>query len=144
MLSLVLQSFLVDHASQLAVVHLREGRDVRVLVENRAVLVKIVLHHRRVVQQLVAVVLEHNVVRELAQARIDVLLLDSRNQIGPLYSDLDILQTVDCPVGVDAFNMDIERRGSHLRKRFLRLLVSWSSVHFIIHRRFSFHCERIF
>ena len=98
----------MNHASQFAVVHLREGSDVRVLVENRAVLVKIVLHHRRVVQQLVAVVLENNVIRELAQTRVDVLLLDSSNQIGPLYSDLDIPQTIDCTIRVDAFNMDIE------------------------------------
>ena len=79
---------------QLAVIHLREGLDVGVLMENGAIRKHIVLHHRRVVAQLLSVELQHDVVRVLATSRIDVLLLDSRNEIGALHFNADISRVV--------------------------------------------------
>ena len=97
---------------QLAVIYLRKGFDVGVLMEDGAIRKQIVLHHRCIVTQLLSIELQHNVIRILATSRIDILLLDSRNEIGALHFNTDILQTINRSIRVDALDVDEEAGGA--------------------------------
>ena len=108
---LILQRLIVNLLRQRRVVHPGVGLDVGVLVEHGAIGEELVLHHRRVVAQLLSVELQHDVVRVLAQSRFDVLLFDGGDEIGALHFDPDILDAIDGAVGVDSFDVDEEAGG---------------------------------
>lgn len=128
----------MNQLSQFSVVHFRKGIDVGVLVENGAVFTKIIFHHGCVVQQLITIVLQHDIVRMFAESGVDVLLLHHCDQIRSLDVDPDILYAIDCSIRVDAFNMDIKGLGSDFLGGWL-LFAGRRSLHMTIDRCFGLH-----